>query len=154
MYLFLFFKDMLFLLGLIFSCFLLAGKCTSSSLLDNLQPPQQPPRQPPLAPALYVFGDSLFDSGNNNWLPTLAKANYPPYGLSFPKGPTGRFTNGKTVADFIGMYFLNLFIFFFWCIELNFMMHHICMHNVCVCFADLLVADWHNYFFHILSTQV
>ncbi|KAJ8436007.1 hypothetical protein Cgig2_007665 [Carnegiea gigantea] len=104
MYLFLFFKDMLFLLGLIFSCFLLAGKCTSSSLLDNLQPPQQPPQQPPLAPALYVFGDSLFDSGNNNWLPTLAKANYPPYGLNFPKGPTGRFTNGETVADFIADY--------------------------------------------------
>ncbi|KAK9742556.1 hypothetical protein RND81_03G181700 [Saponaria officinalis] len=54
-----------------------------------------------LAPALYVFGDSLFDSGNNNLLPTLAKANYPPYGDDFAQGPTGRFTNGKTVADFI-----------------------------------------------------
>ncbi|KAL3813511.1 hypothetical protein ACJIZ3_014779 [Penstemon smallii] len=54
-----------------------------------------------LAPALYVFGDSLFDSGNNNLLPTLAKANYAPYGMNFDKGPTGRFTNGKTVVDFI-----------------------------------------------------
>lgn len=56
----------------------------------------------PLVPALYVFGDSLFDSGNNNFLPTLAKADFPPYGLNFIKGVTGRFTNGRTVADFIG----------------------------------------------------
>ncbi|MCD7450940.1 hypothetical protein HAX54_009086 [Datura stramonium] len=56
----------------------------------------------PLAPALYVFGDSIFDSGNNNLLPTLAKADFKPYGLNFNGGrPTGRFTNGKTVADFI-----------------------------------------------------
>ncbi|GMH28880.1 hypothetical protein Nepgr_030723 [Nepenthes gracilis] len=58
----------------------------------------------PLAPALYVFGDSLFDSGNNNYLPTLMKANYPPYGLNFPGGATGRFTNGRTVADFLAEY--------------------------------------------------
>ncbi|OMP03046.1 Lipase, GDSL [Corchorus olitorius] len=56
----------------------------------------------PLAPALYVFGDSLLDSGNNNILLTLAKANYPPYGKDFPNGTaTGRFTNGRTIADFI-----------------------------------------------------
>ncbi|XP_044506789.1 GDSL esterase/lipase 7-like [Mangifera indica] len=58
-------------------------------------------QKPPLAPALYVFGDSLLDSGNNNFLPTIAKVNYLPYGANFPQGPTGRFTNGKTVADFI-----------------------------------------------------
>ncbi|XP_016481042.2 GDSL esterase/lipase 7-like [Nicotiana tabacum] len=55
----------------------------------------------PLAPALYVFGDSLFDSGNNNLLPTFAKADFKPYGINFNGGATGRFTNGKTVADFI-----------------------------------------------------
>ncbi|KAK4360701.1 hypothetical protein RND71_019653 [Anisodus tanguticus] len=55
----------------------------------------------PLAPALYVFGDSIFDSGNNNLLPTLAKADFKPYGLNFNGGATGRFTDGKTVADFI-----------------------------------------------------
>ncbi|KAL5805735.1 hypothetical protein ACOSQ4_028468 [Xanthoceras sorbifolium] len=54
----------------------------------------------PLAPALYVFGDSIFDSGNNNDLITFAKANYLPYGFNFIKG-SGRFTNGKTVPDFI-----------------------------------------------------
>jgi hypothetical protein len=57
----------------------------------------------PLAPALYVFGDSVFDSGNNNILPTTAKADYLPYGVNFVKGVTGRFTNGRTVADFIGI---------------------------------------------------
>ncbi|KAK0585215.1 hypothetical protein LWI29_024768 [Acer saccharum] len=57
-------------------------------------------QQQPLAPALYVFGDSLFDSGNNNDLLTIAKANYLPYGLNFIKA-SGRFTNGKTIPDFI-----------------------------------------------------
>ncbi|KAI6700426.1 hypothetical protein NL676_014750 [Syzygium grande] len=37
----------------------------------------------PLAPALYAFGDSLVDSGNNNLLPTLDKADYLPYGNKF-----------------------------------------------------------------------
>ncbi|XP_042479793.1 GDSL esterase/lipase 7-like [Macadamia integrifolia] len=58
----------------------------------------------PLAPALYVFGDSLVDSGNNNFLNTSAKVNYKPYGIDFPAGPTGRFTNGNTIADFLAQY--------------------------------------------------
>ncbi|XP_022760116.1 GDSL esterase/lipase 7-like [Durio zibethinus] len=61
----------------------------------------------PLVPALYVFGDSLFDSGNNNLLPTVAKANYPPYGQNFVDHFTGRFTNGRTLPDFIAE-FLHL----------------------------------------------
>ncbi|KAI3921459.1 hypothetical protein MKW98_013393 [Papaver atlanticum] len=53
-------------------------------------------------PAVYVFGDSLVDSGNNNYLQTLAKVNYTPYGVDFPNGAaTGRFTNGYTVVDFL-----------------------------------------------------
>ncbi|KAL3723423.1 hypothetical protein ACJRO7_035588 [Eucalyptus globulus] len=55
----------------------------------------------PLAPALFVFGDSTFDSGNNNRLPTLAKANYLPYGDNFSGGVTGRFTNGRNIPDFL-----------------------------------------------------
>ncbi|KAK9272683.1 hypothetical protein L1049_003060 [Liquidambar formosana] len=62
----------------------------------------------PLAPALYIFGDSMFDSGNNNILPTLAKADFPPYGANFFRGATGRFTNGRTVADFIDKLSLHL----------------------------------------------
>ncbi|GAB2300121.1 hypothetical protein Dimus_034160 [Dionaea muscipula] len=71
--------------------------------LESFLWPAVTPQQP-LAPALYVFGDSLFDSGNNNFLPTAAKANYPPYGQNFTGGATGRFTNGRTVADFIAEY--------------------------------------------------
>ncbi|CAI9752769.1 unnamed protein product [Fraxinus pennsylvanica] len=56
---------------------------------------------PPAVPALYVFGDSLFDNGNNNLLPTLAKADFSPYGMNFDGGATGRFTNGKTIPDLI-----------------------------------------------------
>ncbi|KAJ0087447.1 hypothetical protein Patl1_07614 [Pistacia atlantica] len=30
---------------------------------------------------------------------TLARANYRPYGIDFPQGATGRFTNGRTYVD-------------------------------------------------------
>ncbi|XP_074292784.1 GDSL esterase/lipase At1g29670-like [Silene latifolia] len=53
-------------------------------------------------PCLFIFGDSLSDSGNNNHLASIAKANYLPYGIDFPLGPTGRFTNGRTTIDIIG----------------------------------------------------
>ncbi|KAI3927194.1 hypothetical protein MKW92_013532 [Papaver armeniacum] len=54
-----------------------------------------------LAPALYVFGDSVVDSGNNNYLETLAKGNYKPYGVDYPNGASGRFTNGYTIVDYL-----------------------------------------------------
>ncbi|RDX97103.1 GDSL esterase/lipase, partial [Mucuna pruriens] len=55
------------------------------------------------APAVYVFGDSLVDVGNNNYLSlSIEKAILPHYGIDFPtKKPTGRFTNGKNAADLI-----------------------------------------------------
>ncbi|KAI3765021.1 hypothetical protein L2E82_15042 [Cichorium intybus] len=56
----------------------------------------------PQVPCYFIFGDSLVDCGNNNELVTAAKANYPPYGVDFPEGVTGRFTNGLTIADIIG----------------------------------------------------
>ncbi|KAK1424870.1 hypothetical protein QVD17_20211 [Tagetes erecta] len=56
----------------------------------------------PQVPCYFIFGDSLVDSGNNNGLTGEAKANYPPYGIDFPQGVTGRFTNGRTSADIIG----------------------------------------------------
>ncbi|KAM1105763.1 hypothetical protein ACFX15_002644 [Malus domestica] len=52
---------------------------------------------------MFVFGSSLVDNGNNNFLPdSLAKADYLPYGIDFPIGPSGRFTNGKNVIDLLG----------------------------------------------------
>ncbi|XP_050229314.1 GDSL esterase/lipase At2g30310-like [Mercurialis annua] len=56
----------------------------------------------PKFPAILVFGDSSVDTGNNNYISTLLKANYLPYGEDFPgKIPTGRFSNGKLVPDLI-----------------------------------------------------
>ncbi|KAK8976782.1 hypothetical protein V6N11_047552 [Hibiscus sabdariffa] len=55
----------------------------------------------PQVPCYFIFGDSLVDNGNNNRLSSLAKANYMPYGIDFPNGPTGRFSNGKTTVDVI-----------------------------------------------------
>ncbi|KAL3637995.1 hypothetical protein CASFOL_018443 [Castilleja foliolosa] len=52
--------------------------------------------------AMFAFGDSLTDPGNNNYLNSLAKANYVPYGVDFDQGPSGRFCNGKTAIDYIG----------------------------------------------------
>ncbi|KAG0473698.1 hypothetical protein HPP92_015047 [Vanilla planifolia] len=51
------------------------------------------------APAMFIFGDSLIDNGNNNFIPTIAKANYLPYGIDLGF-PTGRFCNGLTVTDY------------------------------------------------------
>ncbi|XP_076948613.1 GDSL esterase/lipase At2g19010-like [Bidens hawaiensis] len=56
----------------------------------------------PRVPCYFIFGDSWFDNGNNNKLKTKCKVNYPPYGIDFPEGDTGRFSNGRTAADIIG----------------------------------------------------
>ncbi|OAY41999.1 GDSL esterase/lipase At5g33370 [Manihot esculenta] len=54
------------------------------------------------ARAFFVFGDSLVDHGNNNYLVTTARADSPPYGIDFPTHqPTGRFSNGLNIPDFI-----------------------------------------------------
>ncbi|CAL9165601.1 unnamed protein product, partial [Musa hybrid cultivar] len=52
------------------------------------------------ARAFFVFGDSLVDSGNNNYLATTARADTIPYGIDSPSHrPTGRFSNGRNIAD-------------------------------------------------------
>ncbi|KAE8707796.1 GDSL esterase/lipase [Hibiscus syriacus] len=52
--------------------------------------------------AFFVFGDSLVDNGNNDYLDTTARADSPPYGIDTPSHrPTGRFSNGKNIPDFI-----------------------------------------------------
>jgi hypothetical protein len=56
----------------------------------------------PQVPCYFIFGDSLVDNGNNNYIVSLARANYPPYGIDFAAGPSGRFTNGLTTVDVIG----------------------------------------------------
>ncbi|TKY69500.1 GDSL esterase/lipase [Spatholobus suberectus] len=55
-------------------------------------------------PAMYVFGDSLVDSGNNNHLRIKGGPNFLPYGIDFGGKSTGRYTNGKTVVDYLAIH--------------------------------------------------
>ncbi|KAI4372506.1 hypothetical protein MLD38_010728 [Melastoma candidum] len=54
-------------------------------------------RNPPL---FFIFGDSLVDVGNNNFIRSLAKGNFYPHGIDFGR-PTGRLTNGRTAFDIV-----------------------------------------------------
>ncbi|KAM7525057.1 hypothetical protein LguiA_014959 [Lonicera macranthoides] len=55
--------------------------------------------------AVFVFGDSTSDPGNNNYIGTPFKSNFPPYGKDFTNQvPTGRFSNGLLANDFIARY--------------------------------------------------
>ncbi|TQE09737.1 hypothetical protein C1H46_004694 [Malus baccata] len=56
--------------------------------------------------ALFIFGDSYLDSGNNNYIntTTLDQANFLPYGETYFKFPTGRFSDGRLMSDFIAEY--------------------------------------------------
>ncbi|MBA0701639.1 hypothetical protein Goari_020333, partial [Gossypium aridum] len=56
-------------------------------------------------PAIFIFGDSVFDAGNNHFIKNCSvQADFPPYGSTFFHHPTGRFTDGRTVADFISQF--------------------------------------------------
>ena len=57
--------------------------------------------------ALFIFGDSLFDAGNNNYI-DAPKSDFWPYGKTFFNHPTARVCDGRVVPDFIG----NIFFFF------------------------------------------
>lgn len=60
----------------------------------------------PLVPAVYVFGDSMLDVGNNNYIKeckTDCRADYPHFGVDYrDHAPTGRFSNGYNLADQLG----------------------------------------------------
>lgn len=64
-------------------------------------------------PAVFAFGDSIVDPGNNNYIRTLIKCNFLPYGRDFAEGnrPTGRFSNGKVPSDIIGNYIRTIRFF-------------------------------------------
>lgn len=58
--------------------------------------------------AIFVFGDSLVDGGNNNYLRlSVANAKRLPNGIDFPvpngRTPTGRFSNGLNIPDLIAL---------------------------------------------------
>lgn len=60
--------------------------------------------------ALFIFGDSFVDAGNNNYINTTAldQANFWPYGETYFKFPTGRFSDGRLISDFIGKLCLQI----------------------------------------------
>ncbi|CAM8897439.1 unnamed protein product [Rhodiola kirilowii] len=60
------------------------------------------PSEAESARAFFVFGDSLVDSGNNDFLATTARADGYPYGIDSPSHrPSGRFSNGYNLPDLI-----------------------------------------------------
>ncbi|XVE93117.1 hypothetical protein REPUB_Repub01dG0162500 [Reevesia pubescens] len=61
---------------------------------------------PKIHVALFIFGDSLFDPGNNNYINTTFdfQANFWPYGETFFNYPTGRFSDGRLIPDFIAQF--------------------------------------------------
>lgn len=92
----------------IFSLFVLLF-CLMTSLVirvfaePGLGPEPRAPRNS--VSAIFVFGDSTSDPGNNNHITTPFKSNFSPYGRDFPNHvATGRFTNGRLAADFIARY--------------------------------------------------
>ncbi|XP_078158738.1 GDSL esterase/lipase At5g03610-like [Carex rostrata] len=51
---------------------------------------------------LFVFGDSFADTGNlGNLGREFTHCWYDPYGITFPGKPTGRFSNGRVLTDFV-----------------------------------------------------
>ncbi|KAI3512472.1 hypothetical protein L1887_19788 [Cichorium endivia] len=78
-------------LTLVVSCLLMLTGCQSSQEHFNKHT------------ALFVFGDSLYDPGNNNYINTTTdfQANFWPYGESYFNPPSGRFSDGRLIPDFI-----------------------------------------------------
>ncbi|PSR97855.1 GDSL esterase/lipase [Actinidia chinensis var. chinensis] len=57
--------------------------------------------------AFFIFGDSSVDPGNNNYIETIPEnqANYKPYGQNgLFESPTGRFSDGRVIVDYIAEY--------------------------------------------------
>ncbi|AED95320.1 GDSL-motif lipase/hydrolase-like protein [Arabidopsis thaliana] len=88
-----------------FILFLFLFFISFSSSTSKLEPAKSEPKRKHSVSAILVFGDSTVDPGNNNYIDTVFKCNFPPYGLDFRnKTPTGRFCNGRLVTDFIASY--------------------------------------------------
>ena len=53
----------------------------------------------------FVFGDSLVDNGNNNYLLTTARADSPPYEIDYPTPKSiSRFSNVFNILDLISQF--------------------------------------------------
>ncbi|KAJ6738534.1 GDSL-LIKE LIPASE/ACYLHYDROLASE-RELATED [Salix koriyanagi] len=76
--------------GLALAAFILAAKATTVVSAASL--------------VTFIFGDSLTEVGNNNYLQySLARSDFPWYGIDYSgRKATGRFTNGRTIAEKLG----------------------------------------------------
>ena len=82
--------------------------------------------------AIFAFGDSTIDSGNNNHITTIFRSDHQPYGQDLPGHvSSGRFSNGKLATDYMvaslglkerfGFFSENsylLFFFLFFCVSI------------------------------------
>ncbi|KAJ0969788.1 hypothetical protein J5N97_022665 [Dioscorea zingiberensis] len=50
---------------------------------------------------LFVFGDSFVDTGNLGKIGPLTRSWSFPYGITFPRWPSGRFSDGRVLTDYI-----------------------------------------------------
>ncbi|KAG8496613.1 hypothetical protein CXB51_007877 [Gossypium anomalum] len=92
----------LFIMLAVLICMAPINTC-SSAAASTASMVTRPPS--PKFPAIFVFGDSTVDTGNNNYVKTIMKANLPPYGENFPDHiSTGRFSDGKLVPDFLASF--------------------------------------------------
>lgn len=72
----------------VLTIFLIVGSCSGKTV-----------------PAVFIFGDSLVDAGNNFYIKTLATP-VSPNGIDFGTlGPSGRYTNNRTIPDIIGKFY-------------------------------------------------
>ncbi|CAI7803678.1 unnamed protein product [Closterium sp. NIES-53] len=74
------------------------SQATAAALLDALNLTRSP------IAALFVFGDSLVDVGNNNYgTYRFLRADLPPYGINYREA-SGRFSDGRLQTDFLARY--------------------------------------------------
>lgn len=59
--------------------------------------------------AIFNFGDSISDTGNEATLHPPMPSNSP-YGSTYFKHPSGRLSNGRLIIDFIGKFIIFSFI--------------------------------------------
>lgn len=84
-------------------------------------------------PMVFIFGDSLFDVGTNNFLKTKARADVKFNGIDYRGSqPTGRFSNGYNTADFIGIYMDHVFFKSCKCFVCMYMHVKVLIMHVCV----------------------
>ncbi|XP_072980137.1 GDSL esterase/lipase At5g03610-like [Typha angustifolia] len=87
----------------IFFAFLLLGSKVDGHEYDRIS--RRPNAYAALFSKLFVFGDSYADTGNlGNLGRDLTRSWYYPYGSTFPKRPTGRFSDGRLLTDFVASF--------------------------------------------------